>query len=744
MIRKVQRITSFGVFEDFTWPATLHDFKQFNLLFGWNYSGKTTFSRTFRCFELVERHADFATAEVHMHCEGGTVHTLSTTAGPHHYRVFNVDFVKDNLFFDEGAAEPILVLGAADIAKQQALQNKKDQLATLLTEIQTAADQRKALETKLDKALTKTARDNIKTPLQRPNYDKTKLLQRVIACKNDPSAQVLSDSDYTRELDTYNSRDKKASLAPPSQPIWTSISDLSLRVDELTTRSVKAATIQAVATDPELEEWVKAGMHLHADSANCLFCGTSLPGNLLDRLRNHFSKDYDDLMDALGSTEAAIDSATKEQPKLPSATALYADLALDFGKVEEELSTHLEIRAGSLKSLREAVTAKGRLAYSSVPGPVVVDNSQTIATDLAAIDALIVSHNERSLQFDQNRDKAFTKLENHWASRLALDEDYAGTVLQIAQLKGDEEAKKTSKTALSHEINQIESEISEAVKGAETINSLLKAYFGKGDLQITIGDGSRFHITRNGSVAKNLSEGERSAIAFVHFVTRLLDERHPLSATTVIIDDPICSLDANHIFNTYAFMKTKLSTCYQLFILTHNYEFYSLIRDWAIDDEGNRAKKPQSEWNHWSIYLVRRTDDGTSTVESIPPELLRFKSEYHYLFATLLHFDSATTSAYDYLFSLPNVARRFMEAFGGIMIPTYQGLRPKLLRLIPDPVQRERVWKFINDYSHNQSLNRSLAIPDVSECKEIVSACLKAVEDWDDDYFNDLKTAVLS
>ena len=134
--------------------------------------------------------------------------------------------------------------------------------------------------------------------------------------------------------------------------------------------------------------------------------------------------------------------------------------------------------------------------------------------------------------------------------------------------------------------------------------------------------------------------------------TSLLDEKHPLRDTTVIVDDPMGSLDANHLFNTYSFIKTKLSSCYQLFVMTHNYEFYSLIKEWALDDEKNKWKqKLQKDWNKWSIYLIRRTDDGSSTIEPIPPELLRFKSEYHYLFSTLLKFHEASVADYDYLFS---------------------------------------------------------------------------------------------
>ena len=77
------------------------------------------------------------------------------------------------------------------------------------------------------------------------------------------------------------------------------------------------------------------------------------------------------------------------------------------------------------------------------------------------------------------------------------------------------------------------------------------------------------------------------------------------------------------------------------------------------------------------------------------------------------------------------------------MIPLSTGLRGKMKRLFSDEVERERVWKFINHYSHNTTITRSLSIPDTSECKAVVHACLKAVQDWDEEYFKDLETEVV-
>src|SRR6185437_2027764 len=111
------------------------------------------------------------------------------------------------------------------------------------------------------------------------------------------------------------------------------------------------------------------------------------------------------------------------------------------------------------------------------------------------------------------------------------------------------------------------------------------------------------------------------------------------------------------------------------------------IREWALHDEQRRKDKPQSEWHEWSIYLIRRQDNGHSALEVIPSELLKFNSEYHYLFATLHKFDQSAQPSFDYLMSLPNIARRFMEAFGGVMIPIHGGLHSKLDRLFDDPIE---------------------------------------------------------
>src|ERR1035438_4966328 len=165
MISRVQRIKSFGVFPDFEWPANLHEFKKFNLFFGWNYSGKTTLSRAFRCFEQGTGHADYADAEVQLKTENGTLHDFLSLSHAHIFRVFNRDFVNENIGFDACDASAIPILGDEDIAKQNILNDKRVERQRVFESHLADSNLKDAMEQNLGKSLTNAARDLIKNPL---------------------------------------------------------------------------------------------------------------------------------------------------------------------------------------------------------------------------------------------------------------------------------------------------------------------------------------------------------------------------------------------------------------------------------------------------------------------------------------------------------------------------------------------------------------------------------------------------
>ena len=67
MIVKVKKIKDCPSFVDFKPEADLPDFKKYNLIYGWNGSGKTCFSRVLRSFELTVKKKDSHILEEYDH-----------------------------------------------------------------------------------------------------------------------------------------------------------------------------------------------------------------------------------------------------------------------------------------------------------------------------------------------------------------------------------------------------------------------------------------------------------------------------------------------------------------------------------------------------------------------------------------------------------------------------------------------------------------------------------------------------
>ena len=101
-IERIRKIKRHRIFHEFIWPHDLLDFKEKNLFYGWNGSGKSTLSNLFRS---IEKRTAISEGEVEFIVSGNKVDgaVLSTIQGLPHVRVFNKDFIADNVFTSDGA-----------------------------------------------------------------------------------------------------------------------------------------------------------------------------------------------------------------------------------------------------------------------------------------------------------------------------------------------------------------------------------------------------------------------------------------------------------------------------------------------------------------------------------------------------------------------------------------------------------------------------------------------------------------
>jgi wobble nucleotide-excising tRNase len=109
---------------------------------------------------------------------------------------------------------------------------------------------------------------------------------------------------------------------------------------------------------------------------------------------------------------------------------------------------------------------------------------------------------------------------------------------------------------------------------------------------------------RKDEVATELSLGERAAISFLNFLKTLDDKDFDRSRGVVVIDDPVVGLDEKSMSYAFNFLKDRVNNVGQLFILTHNQQFFQQVKAWySIDMNINSSA---------SYYkLVCTTTSGT-------------------------------------------------------------------------------------------------------------------------------------
>ncbi|MER2514343.1 MAG: AAA family ATPase, partial [Nitrosomonas ureae] len=115
-------ITNFGSFKNFTWKKSIKNhggnvliFKRMNIIYGRNYSGKTTLSRIFRSLQTGRTPINYSTPSFTISGDKGEVNQSGISAHGYDVRVYNRDFVNDNLSFlvnqDGGEIKTFAIVG---------------------------------------------------------------------------------------------------------------------------------------------------------------------------------------------------------------------------------------------------------------------------------------------------------------------------------------------------------------------------------------------------------------------------------------------------------------------------------------------------------------------------------------------------------------------------------------------------------------------------------------------------------
>ena len=741
MITKISQIKGFGVYQNFRWGPDLKDFSSFNLIYGWNYAGKTTLSRIFRSIELRKLHQVDPGTVFEFEDDASNVYDQSF-ARTANIKVFNSDYVSENIGWDDETINPILLIGEESILLKEKQRQKREEKQKLEEKIHKAKNEVQEQENIISYNKTNIAREIGNLLSIRP-FDKRHFEHALGEYNSSSSLDILNESKFDQKKGLALSNENRPHI-PLLGGVIINFEQLNVSIKELLGATVSnTISIEELVSNQELNAWVKVGFHLHKDRADCAFCGNPIGSALLDRLSQHFSKAYEELETRLNLQKKDIENRIQELQRfqIPDKNSLFPEYQSDYENAVKAFETEKKKTEEYLSSLIERLNHKLAhpfkcIEYDHHPTPPVLS--------VEKINEIIELHNKRSADFEEEKRAAVEAIKRHFASTFIRDEKYFQQLTEIEQ-KRDQISKLGAELRnLEKELKEIDRSISSTAKGAEQINEFLKSYFGKEDVSLEVTANNKYQLIRKGKPAKNLSEGEKTALAFAYFMASLKEKGNELKETIVYIDDPVSSLDSNHLFNTYSFIKSTfyqfdqdgnpkhVIKCKQLFISTHNFEFLNLVKDWFF-----KLKE-----HFRSFHLIEKEQDGQSKIKGLPVVLQKYKSEYNYLFSLIYDFAQSPAQDFHQLYNLPNIIRRFLESFLAFKYQANKNIDNHITSLIPNPIQSEKVRKFVHYHSHSLGTSRLIQMSNMAECREVAEIVLNAVKDIDPIHYEHLEQSV--
>lgn len=720
-ITRISRMRDCRVFQDFTWneDAGLDDFGRFNLIYGWNGSGKSTISRIFRSLELRK---EPPLGRITVDLDGKPIDGAAFPTLPVRdiaARVFNQDFVRANVFpldggdlVDGGDLAPIVVVGDKNVKAQKEiveLNDELDQLHQSEVTMRTQLDDAKRQFDTYSPSVARDIKDKVggdATSTYR-NYNRADYEKRTdqMIRDGDQATHILSSDDRSM-LDARQREPQRSVLAvrPYEESDFTALAADTSRVLSTAVPSVRA--IQTLLDNPALEQWIRHGIANHMDETHdeCPFCGQSLPPSRLHELNDHFNDERErlvqELSDLLVQLEQVETAATKLPEHIPHEDSLYSDLRSQYTDASAVLSTYVQDVQNFVAEQTQQLKRKTARLHESMG----ITASAAVPTGdpLSQFVAIVDKHN--------------TVCKTHASAiadaRSRLEADYVANHLgEYKRITTRIETAKESLASTEQQAKQIQARIDELVRdsldhgpAADLLNEDLRNYLGHEQLQLEVQEHG-YVIMRDGVPAHDPSDGEMNTIALLYFLRSLGSQDFDLGDGVVVLDDPVSSLDENALHLAAGLVRARTKSAKQLFILTHNFSFFRQVRDWFESANRNAAKSAEPPARFYMLRPTVKGEHRTSALIPLDPLLRRYQSDYHYLFSRIYTAANPPNGTLEDVYPLPNLTRRFLEAFLAFKLPGPQNLREKLNEVDFDDAYKARIISFAHTYSHDDVID---------------------------------------
>lgn len=794
MITKFKTIKNLAVFQNFVWDNSVlneknkaEEFKKINIIYGRNYSGKTTLSRIVRALEKGEICKKYENPEFEVSIKNleSSININNLNSHQKTIRVFNEDFVKENLRFfvnpDENIA-PFAMPGEnvgiqEEIDRLQSTLGKKKEseegketgfyleLENAREKLEKSKKDYENEEKKLEDQLNYKATDKkygIKYNLERfgkHNYNIGDL-KKDLSVTNKKSFTPLTKKQV-EEKDALRKEKINQNIDALSKNTI-DISKISSLAEALIIKSISSSDkIEKLVKDSVLNRWVKDGRQYHKDKLDkCSFCGSDITDERWKALDSHFDEESEKL-------EKEIDALITEiRQRIESLkNCLIIDKEVFYSKYKDDI--------GRLIKLKESVIRKIESKLNNILDQLLNRKNDILSTKTFSS----VSYNSNRLDWCWQIFEYIRREANNYSSSLNSDQveaknllrltevfnfantiQYSSLLSKIEELKTIYNADSNKKEDIELKIKDFEKKIEDKRRlmndeetGALKVNEYLNNYFGHNFLSLKAleepgqldGKKIRFEIIRDNKKAYNLSEGECSLIAFCYFMAKLEDKETSGRKPIIWIDDPISSLDSNHIFFVYSLINSKIvekQDFEQLFISTHNLDFLKYL------------KRLSSEKNETQKFIIQR-ESIKSQIELMPSYLKDYVTEFNFLFHQIYKIAEVDLSKEENLsicYNFGNNARKFLEALLFYKYPSKLGKdsrkanERRLLKYFKnDNLKTALIQRVTNEYSHlEEVLDRGMVPIENSELQNVAQIILNQINENDKDQYEALLDSI--
>uniref|UniRef100_UPI001EDC0694 AAA family ATPase n=1 Tax=Buttiauxella sp. S19-1 TaxID=941430 RepID=UPI001EDC0694 len=673
-------------------------------------------------------------------------------------KVFNQDFITKNIDWDNSVKSILL------IAQEKIEEKKKlDELKTELDKknklhIKKNKDNDK-LTTEIQKFLTDAAK-RTKTSLQIIDtsdsrflsYNRTKL-ENFITLNTDQikNSESILDVGEVANLTKAANPTQKPEITISVPRIESSLlGKAQERLNHLFKQSVTNKVIESLKNNQHIQSWVYSGLNVNKDSDSCHFCGNKISQARIEELNAHFNDEYKEFSETLRKAKIWLTSQFIVTANISEVDIYdeYKDVfkgeTLSLNVDAERVNSYIKDWEGKLdEKIKNPFNVE--LMTTEIPDSLFVSYNQHVLE----INNMILSHNKKSSDFHKETAKVKSKLESHYASSEVKSFDYFKKIstrdAEIKNIQNDEGELRRIKA----EVKIIEDSLSNETIAAEIFNKHLHGFLGRSELSLEFNKlKNGYEILRDNQVghAPHLSEGEKTAIALIYFITKLTENDNKVKDSIIVFDDPVSSFDSNHLFHSYSFIKTYCNDAKQLFLLTHNFTFFKLARDWFNTNNKNRKRKEKTENAFFYTIEPSATTPRSSTICNADSSLIDYNSEYHYIFETLYKHKEHPRLTREQAFFTANLSRKLLESFLNFKYPKH---RSDLLQLMDtaakkcvifDNNKKEKVYRFINKYSHSAviEMNEDIAENLIGEGANVIGDIFSWIEEIDKTHYDEM------